>query len=249
MCKVIHTITTSTHTHTHTLMSILNTIAKVLTAELSKSLPEALAKRFELDSEEVKSFLSEYLSDQLGKVTKKRSKKDGPGRVSGYLVFSAENRNKIKKENSDISFGEMNSELGKRWKALSESTKKKWNDKAKKQNEDNGIVTGKKTSVKAKKPEPKKEKVTDVKVIRNPVAKVWVVQGTQFVVASPKDKTIIGKMRGNKVISLSQAEVKACKAKGWNVKETTSKRQKGKKVEEAEGEEEGEAEGEEEEDE
>ena len=83
--------------------------------------------------DEVETFLEEFLS-QLGG-DQKRSKKV-LGHVSGYILFSLETRNKVKDENPEITCEKLGFEVGKRWKALSDDSKKKWNDKAFKQNED-----------------------------------------------------------------------------------------------------------------
>ncbi|KAI8885347.1 HMG box protein, partial [Backusella circina FSU 941] len=65
---------------------------------------------------------------------KKRDKKDpnAPKRgLSAYMFFSQANREKIKQENPDATFGQLGKILGEKWKAMSEDDKKPYNDKAK----------------------------------------------------------------------------------------------------------------------
>ena len=56
-----------------------------------------------------------------------------------------------------------------------------------------------------------------MKVSKDVASKTWIVQGTKYVVQSPKNKTIIGKLRGTKVIKLSEKEVEECNQKEWKV--------------------------------
>jgi hypothetical protein len=50
---------------------------------------------------------------------------------------------------------------------------------------------------------------------RNPEAKSWIIKGTTFAIKSAKDTTVIGKIRMNKIVPLSNIEKKACSEKGW----------------------------------
>ena len=50
--------------------------------------------------------------------------------MTSFMVFSGEMRNKVKEENPDMKLVEIASELGRRWKALTDEEKKPYQDKA-----------------------------------------------------------------------------------------------------------------------
>ncbi|CAO3642016.1 unnamed protein product [Cunninghamella blakesleeana] len=61
---------------------------------------------------------------------KTRSKKDpeAPKRgLSAYMIFSKENRERIKSENPDATFGQIGKLLGEAWKNLDDEGKQKYN--------------------------------------------------------------------------------------------------------------------------
>jgi hypothetical protein len=64
---------------------------------------------------------------------KKRAKKDpnAPKKYSGFMVFSEENREKVKSENPDIEFADISRKLGALWNALTTEEKEEYNEKAK----------------------------------------------------------------------------------------------------------------------
>ncbi|KAI7875292.1 hypothetical protein K492DRAFT_136696 [Lichtheimia hyalospora FSU 10163] len=72
----------------------------------------------------------------MPKETPKRSakgekKKTGPKRsLSAYMFFSQANRQKVKDENPDASFGEIGKLLGAKWSKMSEDEKKPYIAKA-----------------------------------------------------------------------------------------------------------------------
>ncbi len=51
--------------------------------------------------------------------------------ISAYLYFASERRPDLKKENPDLSFGDLTKNIAAEWKELSEKDKKKYNDLAK----------------------------------------------------------------------------------------------------------------------
>ncbi|KKK18868.1 hypothetical protein P175DRAFT_0508373 [Aspergillus ochraceoroseus IBT 24754] len=62
-----------------------------------------------------------------------RKKKDpnAPKRgLSAYMFFANDNRDKVREENPGISFGQVGKMLGEKWKALSETERKPYEDKA-----------------------------------------------------------------------------------------------------------------------
>jgi hypothetical protein len=68
--------------------------------------------------------------DKEAKVTKKKQttkKEKDPNApkkpLSAFMIFSSENRSRIKEENPDATFGEMGKLLGQKWKEMSEEDK------------------------------------------------------------------------------------------------------------------------------
>ncbi|KAI8341308.1 non-histone chromosomal protein 6 [Chlamydoabsidia padenii] len=56
---------------------------------------------------------------------------DAPKRgLSAYMFFSQEQREKVKTDNPEASFGQIGKLLGAKWKALSDAEKKPYQDKA-----------------------------------------------------------------------------------------------------------------------
>lgn len=49
--------------------------------------------------------------------------------LSGFMLFSKENRPKVKEENPDISFGQLGKKLGEMWRALSDKEKQEFKDR------------------------------------------------------------------------------------------------------------------------
>jgi len=67
---------------------------------------------------------------------KKTRDPDAPKKPkSSFMVFSTENRDKIKQQNPEATFGDIASLVSEAWKALSEKDKKKYTDKADKSKE------------------------------------------------------------------------------------------------------------------
>jgi hypothetical protein len=214
-------------------------IVKNLTTKLSKQ----LAEKFELDEEEVVAEIQEYLNSELGKAPKgKRGAgqkgKNGKGRTSGFILFSSDNREKVKKKlqkglkkDEKPSFGNVGKELGKAWKELSLAEKEKWGKKALLANKENGFEQS------TKKASPKKAtsgKEVTLKATRNQDAKQWMIAGTKFVLKSSRDKRVIGKLVGTKVVKLSAAEVKKCNDNDWPLLEVAKGRKAKPVVDEVE---------------
>ncbi|OQE28400.1 hypothetical protein PENSTE_c003G10093 [Penicillium steckii] len=68
-----------------------------------------------------------------GKERVQRRKKDpnAPKRgLSAYMFFANDNRDKVREENPGITFGQVGKMLGDKWKALSESERKPYDQKA-----------------------------------------------------------------------------------------------------------------------
>ena len=178
---------------------------------LLSRLPEQAAAKFEIDEADFKEFLNDFLTGEL-KMTKAKKPSNGKGKVSGYIVFSSENRQALKDEG--MAFGEIGKKLGQMWRELDDDDKAEWNEKAKARNEENGVTTTtKKTSA------AKKVSTTEMKVYRDSTSKSWLIQGTKFAVQSPKNKIVIGKLRGSKIVKLTEKDMEECTKNKWKLKE------------------------------
>ena len=188
---------------------------------LLSRLPEQAATKFEIDEADFKEFLNDFLTGEL-KMTKAKKPSNGKGKVSGYIVFSSENRQALKAEG--MAFGEIGKKLGQMWRELDDDDKAEWNEKAQARNEENGVAVTKKVSKKAspKKTAAKKsskKESTGMKVTRDSASKSWLIKETKFVVQSSKNKIVIGKLRGSKVVKLSEKDIAECKKNEWKMKE------------------------------
>ncbi len=219
--------------------TLATAISTAITKSLLAKLPSELAAKFDIEETEAKEFLQGFLTSQLGKAAKGgRSAgpkgKNGKGRISGYILFSNENRDGVKESTPDLKFTEVGKMLGQMWGELTDEEKGEWNQKAGAQNEANGLPApnvkatfskGKGNATKGQtgtkgKASAKTATATAAggsKITRHPATKSWVIHGTSFVVVSPKNKTVVGKLRANKVVALSTADRKKCQDSDWAV--------------------------------
>ena len=234
--------------------TLATAISTAVTKSLLAKLPSEAAEKFSLSEEEFKEFLQDFLSKQLGKASKAGRAsgpkgKNGKGRISGYISFSNTNRQSVKDENPDFSFTEVGKELGKRWRELSDAEKAVWVNKAEAHNVDNGLPTPTPAAKQAKTPAAGKGRKAaaaapeaagdegEMKISRHGESKSWVIQDTNLVVQSPKNKVVVGKLRGNKVVTLTSSDLKKCQANGWVVKPAPVKARAAKAKAEAESDE------------
>ncbi|CAB9513894.1 group protein B3 [Seminavis robusta] len=59
----------------------------------------------------------------------KKAKKAGKGGkkpLSGFMLFSRENRPQVKEENPEITFGQMGKKLGEMWRALTDEEREEF---------------------------------------------------------------------------------------------------------------------------
>jgi hypothetical protein len=62
---------------------------------------------------------------------KKKKDPNAPKKpLSAYMFFSSENRPTVKEENPQLSFGDLGKELGRRWKEMTASDKKPYEEMA-----------------------------------------------------------------------------------------------------------------------
>ena len=176
-------------------MSMINEITKAIRKSLENGLTEKLVEEFELEEEAVKELIVSFLDDALkskggkggGKARVTAKGKDGKSATTGYRLFSAIKRDEFKKKSKKTPTMQ---ELGAMWKNVPQKKKAEWNDKAAKANAKNGLPPkGTKPSIvptKAKKGESPKVVKKNGK---------WILEGTNFVVASKTNKQIIGRQR------------------------------------------------------
>jgi len=114
-----------------------------------------------------------------------------------------------------IPFGEVGRRLGQKWRALSDAEKAEWNAKAVEANTANGLPPAEKKASKKASVEAVENAPMEMKITRDIDTKAWVVVGTSFVVKSPKNKAVIGKIKDGKVVTLTTAEKATCVKNGW----------------------------------
>ena len=112
---------------TMTLEIVMNRIA-----ELEKQMTAVLAKLEEKSAEKPKKEKSprKEKSPKKEKAEKEEKPKKKRG-MTGYLLFSKENRVAVKDELGDVKPTEVVTEVAKRWKAMTDEEREVWNERAK----------------------------------------------------------------------------------------------------------------------
>ncbi|KAJ5918857.1 Non-histone chromosomal protein 6 [Penicillium verhagenii] len=65
------------------------------------------------------------------RVTRRKKDPNAPKRgLSAYMFFANDNRDAVREENPGITFGQVGKTLGDKWKALTESERKPYDEKA-----------------------------------------------------------------------------------------------------------------------
>jgi hypothetical protein len=133
---------------------------------------EYIETEFETAWKKYQSDLSALFKEKKSKSPRKKDPNAPKRPMSAYMLFANANRDKVKNEKPELKFTEIASELGKRWKEVSEKDKKKYTDLAEKEKlryktemesfeptSDEGVKTKKtkKESKKETKKEAKKE--------------------------------------------------------------------------------------------
>lgn len=112
----------------------LNANLEVLYSKLYEKIEDNLSgiskEEFTKTAKEIFAGL-EFASNTPDK--KKRAKKDPntPKKYSGFMVFSEDNREKVKSENPNIEFADISRKLGSMWNSLTDKEKEEYNEKAK----------------------------------------------------------------------------------------------------------------------
>ena len=152
---------------------------------------------------------------------------------SGHFVYEDVMENGERVSVNKIPFTEVGRRLGRMWNALSDSEREEWNRKADSVNTRNGLTptpaptptpaTNTKTT--RKEPAVAANSQQEMRVSRDPDSKAWLVNGTNFVVASSKNKQVVGKLNNKgKIVTLSTADRKTCDTNGWSVREAPAKK-------------------------
>ena len=107
-------------------------IAATRIAELEKQMADVLAKLEEKSAEKPKKEKSPRKEKSPKK--EKAEKEDKPKKkrgMTGYLLFSKENRAAVKEELGEVKPTEVVTEVAKRWKAMTDEEREVWNERAK----------------------------------------------------------------------------------------------------------------------
>lgn len=113
-----HCLLVMNHNRYQTTMSLMNKITRNIDHSLEEY-TRLIAERFDLDQES--------LLEMWNNLTKMRVRpKNAPKKRSAYQCFCEEQRSILKKQNPDISFGEVSKITSNRWKALTEKEKDKY---------------------------------------------------------------------------------------------------------------------------
>lgn len=121
-------------------------ISTAVTKSLLANLSGAAAQKFNVNETEFREFLQGFLATQLVKGKGARAPRVDasgnklPGRVSGYLLFSNDHRDGVKKSHPEMKFTDVGKELGRMWGALTEAQKAEWNARATAANAAAGIT-------------------------------------------------------------------------------------------------------------
>ncbi len=99
-------------------------------AELEKQMAAVLSKLEEKTEEKPKKKAQKEKSPKKEKAEKEEKPKKKRG-MTGYLLFSKENRATVKEELGDVKPTEVVTEIAKRWKALADEEREEWNTRAK----------------------------------------------------------------------------------------------------------------------
>jgi len=108
---------------------ISSVVSEVLT---SHKLKQAEVKSIMESVEKRKSEIVSATEPSSTRTSRKKKDKNAPKKArSGYIIFSVERRADIKAKHPTLSAAQLTTEIAKAWKAVSESEKKKWEEKAK----------------------------------------------------------------------------------------------------------------------
>ena len=122
-----------------TQMSMTLEIVANRIAELEKQMAVVLAKLDEKTEATASEAKPKKEKKEKSPKKEKPEKEDKPKTkrgMTGYLLFSKENRAAVKEELGDVKPTEVVTEVAKRWKALTDEEREEWNKTAKDANEE-----------------------------------------------------------------------------------------------------------------
>jgi len=121
-------VLTNNQTNKQTMSMTLEIVAGRI-AELEKQMAAVLVK-IELDDKPKKGRKEKSPKKEKEDKPKEEKPKKKRG-LTGYLLFSKENRVAVKEELGEVKPTEVVTEVAKRWKALTEEERGEWNERAK----------------------------------------------------------------------------------------------------------------------
>lgn len=107
-------------------------INKAITTTLTKPMSDAMATEFDLDQEQVQTFITDFLKKQLKANGKVKTPQDigKPSKMNSFMYFGEYNRAAVKEELGSVSVAEVSKRLGEMWKDESNENKKWYEDHA-----------------------------------------------------------------------------------------------------------------------
>ena len=114
----------------------MNALLSTFQANMNNAINEyasQIATKFNINQEELVQ-LWNNMNDSpvkgLKKPKKVKKKSKGKKKKSGFILYSMENRDKLKEENPEMKFTDISKLLGKNWKSLNDEEKEVFNKKA-----------------------------------------------------------------------------------------------------------------------
>lgn len=142
---------------------------------------ETIAEKYDIQREELDDLWKETQKTKPAKKNKKNNKRKKSSVPSAYILFSQEERPKIKQEHPDMGFVEVGRELGKRWKKASENVKAYFQDK-------HDLLVQEKTEEQPSSPAPSIHEEEEEVVVQQTVVETTTTSATEPVVAAPVEK-------------------------------------------------------------
>ena len=153
----------------------MDSLTSVITARILEPLEKintkfisVIAEKYGIDKDELNELYAIVCKEETkGMKRSRKSKKKGVKKTTGFLLFSKEERIKIKTEREkaklpELSFGDTSKVVGTRWKSLSDEEKAEYILKAKEENERRKQMWEKEKKNEEKtKPKKKTKKVID----------------------------------------------------------------------------------------
>jgi len=172
---------------------MISSICKQITLALNANLEVLYTKLYE----KIEDNLSDVSKEEFTKMAKeifadldfasntpdkkKKAKKDpnAPKKYSGFMVFSEDNREKVKSENPNIEFADISRKLGSMWKSLSDKEKEEYNEKAKSWIRPEKPVKEKKAKSSKKETKEENDKGDKKKVEKSPKSEASATHGAK----------------------------------------------------------------------